>query len=119
LNGRAVGDIQGQYTSYQYNGASVIDYCVVNRELVDGMVYFKVMKPTHLSDHSPISLCVDGIPMLSTDCTVTNYSKFPRGFKWNNSNAKYGEVDVIPYVIIFTMLIPMVLICYVKMLSPF
>ena len=33
LNGRVLGDLQGQYTSYHYNGASVIYYCIVTRNL--------------------------------------------------------------------------------------
>ena len=32
LNGRTLGDVNGQYTSFQYNGAAVY-YCIVNHEI--------------------------------------------------------------------------------------
>ena len=32
LNGRTFGDSTGKFTSYQYNGNSVIDYCLISEE---------------------------------------------------------------------------------------
>ncbi|CAC5422398.1 unnamed protein product [Mytilus coruscus] len=35
LNGRTFGDYQGKFTSYQYNGNSVIDYCLVFEDFIE------------------------------------------------------------------------------------
>ena len=86
LNGRVIGDIQGAYTSYQYNGAQVIDYCLVSYALFKDIVYFKVLQPSHLSDHTPVSVCKDGqvykCPELNTG---NSHRKITNGFKWENS----------------------------------
>ena len=83
LNGRTVGDVQGQCTSFQYNGTSVIDYGVITREFFKHILYFKVIGLTHLSDHSPIEVCVNRLSIQSTK--RIDYELSPTGFKWDSS----------------------------------
>jgi hypothetical protein len=92
LNGRTIGDVNGQLTSYHYNGASVIDYCIVNRELYTNILYFTVSDPSHISDHSVITVCVEGSTFNTNDIIEDNYYVCPKGFKWNNSSEKYKNV---------------------------
>ena len=51
LNGRTIGDLQGRYTCTTYNGCSLVDYTLVNNELLRGIGNFKVQDLTNLSDH--------------------------------------------------------------------
>ncbi len=60
LNGRTIGDLVGGYTSFQYNGRSVVDYIIAGENLLPLLKTMKVSHPTHLSDHASIetSLCL-------------------------------------------------------------
>ena len=42
LNGRSFGDSQGMFTSYKYNGNSVVDYMLVSENLLSQILYFNV-----------------------------------------------------------------------------
>jgi exonuclease III len=86
LNGRALGDLQGQFTSFHYNGSSVIDYCIVNSEFYTKIVYFKVLDPTHVSDHASIAVCMNITNNIIPECNKQCYNKFPKGFKWNEDS---------------------------------
>ena len=48
LNGRTVGDLSGKFTSFQYNGNSVVDYCLISNSVTNNVLYFKV------HDHIPV-----------------------------------------------------------------
>ena len=93
VNGRTMGDLEGKCTSFQYNGSSVIDYCIVDRQLYDSILYFNVHDVTHISDHAPISVCMNIstciFPMSETGNNAYNYSQFPQSFKWNE--ARYTD----------------------------
>ena len=57
LNGRCLGDTFGYFTCHKSNGSSVVDYMIVNEELLNRIVYFKVHPLAGtLSDHCMISL---------------------------------------------------------------
>ena len=67
LNGGCVGDSGGYFTCHKSNGSSVVDYMIVNEELLDRVLYFKVhMLTGTLSDHCMISL------LLKTNFTPLN-----------------------------------------------
>lgn len=85
LNGRSVGDLLGQCTSYHYNGSAVVDYCVISREFNEKVYYFTVLNPTHLSDHAPISVCIKAVRKNNVKCN-TETTEFPRGFTWNEES---------------------------------
>ena len=56
LNGRMTGDVFGKLTSHNWNGSSIVDYCIVSNELMDNIVDFKVGDfVPWLSDHCLIS----------------------------------------------------------------
>jgi hypothetical protein len=40
LNGRFLGDSQGNFTSFQYNGCSVVDYGIICRNISDKINYY-------------------------------------------------------------------------------
>ena len=48
LNGQTFGDYLGKFTCFQYNGNSVVDYCLVSDNLVHNILYF------HVHDHNPL-----------------------------------------------------------------
>ena len=55
LNGRKTGDIFGKYTSFQWNGNSVVDYVIVSQPVYDEIECFKVGNYIPwLSDHCAI-----------------------------------------------------------------
>lgn len=56
LNGRTLGDFEGNFTSYQPLGTSTIDYAIISESLAKNIINFKVDKLTPYSDHCPISL---------------------------------------------------------------
>ena len=46
-----------KYTSFQYNGNSVVVYCIVSEDLIEDVIYFHVHDHLpHLSDHAKLSL---------------------------------------------------------------
>lgn len=56
LNGRTKGDTFGQITSHNRNGVSVVDYIVVDLELLPLVQSFVVRPPNYLSHHSQRAL---------------------------------------------------------------
>ena len=55
LNGRAFGGIFGKHTCFQYNGNSVVDYCIVS-EFSEMCYFFHVQElKSLLSDHAVIT----------------------------------------------------------------
>ena len=91
LNGRALGDMNGQFTSIHYNGAAVVDYCIVNQEIFPKILYFNVLDPSHLSDHSAIRVCMDGTAKQQHDISETHPQAviFPKGYRWSESEDVY------------------------------
>ena len=69
-NGRVTGDLDGKLTSYQYNGASTVDYGIVSELLQNIVLGFQVQALTPYSDHCPITLklaCSNRETMYSTN----------------------------------------------------
>ena len=84
LNGRPFGDSMGKFTSYQYYGNSVIDYCLISEEAMTKVLYFHVDDPIlRLSDHSKISvrMTANFLPNKRKTCPMT----FPEQFKWESN----------------------------------
>lgn len=94
LNGRTIGDLEGAYTSFQYNGKSVVDYCIVSESLLPAFNQFKVLQPNHLSDHAPISTKFAFSCTFSRTRAVNTQSHEQNqrvlSFKWDeNSSTKF------------------------------
>ena len=56
-NGRICGDMAGNLTCCQYNGSSVVDVLIAQRDLIPLINYFKVLPFDWYSDHAVISAC--------------------------------------------------------------
>lgn len=83
LNGRTFGDLTGKFTSYQYNGSSVIDYCLLSEEKMSNVLFFHVDDPIlRLSDHSKISVRLMANYLLKESKECPN--DFPDSFKWQS-----------------------------------
>ena len=60
LNGRKVGDLFGKYTSFQWNGSSVVDYVLASNSVFSSISYFKVGRYIPwLSDHCALRYSLD------------------------------------------------------------
>ena len=80
LNGRTLGDTTGKCTSFQYNGASTVDYCVVSCSLLNYVRYFKVSDLTPHSDHSQITAC---FALNHIEGKFKTNRPVPNTIKWN------------------------------------
>ena len=79
LNGRTFGDFMGKFTSYQLNGNSVIDYCLISEKKMQNILYFHVDDPIlRLSDHSKISvrMIANLWPNVIKRCTLSFSEQF-------------------------------------------
>ena len=47
LNGKTCGDMLGKYTSFQYNGNSVLYYCIFSDDIIESVLFF------HVHSHIP------------------------------------------------------------------
>ena len=60
LNGRVTGDVFGAFTSHNWNGSSVVDYCIASNEICDRISKFSVGDfIPWLSDHCMISTTIN------------------------------------------------------------
>ena len=85
LNGRTLGDLQGQYTSFQYNGCSVVDYSIVDSDLYDYVKYFHVHTTSHLSDHAAIAMFLN-VKCKKIHNLSSTYRELPKAFKWDGDS---------------------------------
>lgn len=107
LNGRTVGDLLGEFTSFQPNGCATVDYAITCKTLAKYISYFKIHNPNHLSDHTPISV---SIKKMNKPFNIKQESKqesnchAENGFKWNknvsNNNFKlaFESVQIKPLI---------------------
>ena len=51
LNERTVGDMTGKITCFKYNGCSIVDYIVVQTDIIERVQYFRVNPLTPWPDH--------------------------------------------------------------------
>ena len=64
LNGNKLGDVFGEYTSINYNGASVVDYSAVSADLENLVMKFVVRDLNRFSDHCP---CIGSLSIPTTE----------------------------------------------------
>ena len=90
LNGRKLGDLNGNYTCFKYNGKSSIDYALVQEDIFNEVIYFKVHDFLgDLSDHCQISLGIKSqFKTSDLSCSKNKEpSKLPDKYKWNPESA--------------------------------
>ena len=84
LNGSTVGDIFGEFTSLQYNGASVVDYMAVSPNLIDVVDSVRVSPITPFSDHSPLLCSLKRTCSILDDESLSQkYDEAPQKLKWD------------------------------------
>ena len=57
-NGKICGDMKGRYTCFQWNGASAIDYLIIQSDLFTRINYFKFGKFNWASGHAHITAAI-------------------------------------------------------------
>lgn len=84
-NGRTLGDIQGRYTCLKWNGNSVIDYAIANRQLYDSIEKLQIHDLTEFSDHRPMSVSLDLRPNPDQVREIPDscFTEQPLGFTWS------------------------------------
>ena len=89
LNGRTLGDLQGNVTCYKYNGKSLVDYVIVSEELMCKIEHFKVMsevKDVSLSDHFPILASVNMSILPNINVNPDDSKTISPDYKWNKDS---------------------------------
>ena len=82
-NGRINGDSLGQMTCYNYKGASVVDYFILDDYLIPDVVSFKISAPQFRSCHSMLHLTLKVDPITTEDHLLND---LPICYKWNNAS---------------------------------
>ncbi|KAL5259159.1 hypothetical protein ACHWQZ_G009573 [Mnemiopsis leidyi] len=88
LNGRTLGDIFGEPTCIQRQGASTVDYICVSASLYHRVRHFRVNGISQYSDHRSLSMSISTNPLrrLSDDIALAGISDAPQAFKWVKSD---------------------------------
>ena len=80
-NGRVLGDTCGNLTCFQWNGCSVVDYCLAEEDLLGAVEYFKVHEFKGLfSNHCKISVKLPSCIRLTS--VRQEMFDLPRRVKW-------------------------------------
>ncbi|KAL5251313.1 hypothetical protein ACHWQZ_G016865 [Mnemiopsis leidyi] len=87
MNGQTLGDIFGEFTSINYNGASVVDYMAASPELLESVMSFEVLDLTKFSDHKPC-LCKlrRSYSYVNAQVLLDKLEDAPKKFKWDNED---------------------------------
>ena len=87
LNGRTLGDSSGNYTCYNWNGNSVVDYFICSQGILPLIRSLHVEKHTIYSDHNPVVLSMWSVSIPYTN--TSNQTKFnyaPYRYKINEDS---------------------------------
>ena len=84
LNGNTLGDVFGEYTSINYNGASVVDYSAVSADLENLVTKFVVGDLNRFSDHCPCigSLSIPIGEVIDGESLLESLEDAPAPYKW-------------------------------------
>ena len=89
VNGRKIGDSTGYFTSFNWNGCSVVDYALVSPALLDAVSSFSVGDLTPFSDHCPIALT-----LLMSDFQTSEVISSQSGLDQNKTGDKLNPLPV-------------------------
>ena len=90
LNGRKLGDIEGNYTCYTGRGRSAVDYGIVSPNLFIKIKDFLVGNIwPHISDHTPISLSLKVKVKTPSDDNSEELLDKPRKISWDKDKAEH------------------------------
>ena len=70
---------------FNWNGCSVVDYCVASKELLSDVLSFQVMPLTELSNHCPIwfALKLRSNPAIPLHNDTNSLDNLPKLYEWN------------------------------------
>ena len=92
LNGRKLGDLQGNYTCFSHRGSpSVIDYMLCNSEFFSSVNYFKVHDLIPFSIHCIISCTIDANWCFSDNVWTEDTMQLietPNQYCWSSNSAR-------------------------------
>ena len=100
LNGRMTGDIFGKLTSHNWNGSSVVDYCIASNQIIDRISNFNVGKYIPwLSDHCLISANISfSDESMRTNVDQMKPTDLHPGWVWNDVSRENFESNLsLPY----------------------
>ena len=90
VNGRFLGDTNGNFTCFKYHGSSVVDYNIVSESLLRKIVTFRVNKfNCLLSDHCQITLSLKincNKKVSSVNSHEEGLRPLPIKYKWSEKN---------------------------------
>ena len=86
LNGRTVGDMTGKITCFKYNGFSVVDYIVVQTDIIERVQYFRVNPLIPWSDHCQITAIFNIQPRSKQESQPVKGKIVTPNFKRNEDN---------------------------------
>ena len=86
LNGRKIGDVFGNFTCFQWNGNSVVDYVITSELLFKKIPILKVGEfIPWLSDHCPLFFSLELNKKEKGSCT-NNMREGPKHFIWSEKS---------------------------------
>ena len=90
FNGRTCfsnGTINSHFTCFRYNGASVVDYVIADKDIINSIKQFEVLSKTPDSDHCSLTfaLCIKGDR--SDNNTEREYKPLYK-YTWNKENTQ-------------------------------
>jgi len=98
LNGRTLGDLSGNYTSFQHNGKSVVDYFISDEQIINNIAIMNVSQPTHLSDHAHIN-CSLKLAVAQKPTSMNHAHMGKLDYKWDkNSGYAFKETLKLPII---------------------
>jgi exonuclease III len=84
LNGRTLGDSQGNFTCHRPQGSSTVDYIIISEEILHRAQSFRVHDKLDLSDHCKLSTRMK-CKTIKTNTLGVELSPIPPSFKWDDS----------------------------------
>ena len=88
LNGRTLGDCQGNLTCFKYNGCSLVDYFVASPCIRPSIRSLQVQDLNSYSDHCPLLLKIGLKIQYKCLTPLFDFSKMPPKFKWCEEASK-------------------------------
>ena len=90
LNGRALGDMLGQYTCHTPNGSSTVDYVIVSEKFLDQVLFFRVTEfiPTLSDTHCNLEWAITARYKMTKSNNTVKIHQCPPNFIWDNESAE-------------------------------
>jgi hypothetical protein len=87
LNGRSYGDIPGEYTFVNNNGASTVDYVWINLDLAQKIKRFEINDEVLCSDHLPLVVQLEVENYMETTTNLEEEEFIENCYRWDETQA--------------------------------